>query len=190
MEKLYPEKMACVAIREEVEEKNKKIETTEDTLQTLKSQIKKDEKDLEIVANESMACNSIRESVLVLDNLQKECKVIERSVQDLEKKIGESGGLSDRSYEEVKTEEDLKTQGKVHYLVDRKFPISKVSFRDGGRSTNLGCTIMIDCLLFFFLLFMLAKIGGACVTSPIHPSSSLHDFMNCGSQKVFSSAKK
>ena len=120
LEKLYPEKMACVAIREEVEEKNKKIETTEDTLQTLKSQIKKDEKDLEIVANESMACNSIRESVLVLDNLQKECKVIERSVQDLEKKIGESGGLSDRSYEEVKTEEDLKTQGKFHTFVDHE----------------------------------------------------------------------
>ena len=126
LEKLYPEKMACVAIREEVEEKNKKIETTEDTLQTLKSQIKKDEKDLEIVANESMACNSIRESVLVLDNLQKESKVIERSVQDLEKKIGESGGLSDRSYEEVKTEEDLKTQGKFHNLDDHKFPIPKV----------------------------------------------------------------
>ena len=119
--------MACVAIREEVEEKNKKIEITEDTLQTLKSQIKKDEKDLEIVANESMACNSIRESVLVLDNLQKECKVIERSVQDLEKKIGESGGLSDRSYEEVKTEEDLKTQGKSQInLDDHKFPIPKI----------------------------------------------------------------
>ena len=118
--------MACVAIREEVEEKNKKIETTEDTLQTLKSQIKKDEKDLEIVANESMACNSIRESVLVLDNLNKESKVIDRSVQDLEKKIGESGGLSDRSYEEVKAEEDLKTQGKVHILDDHEFPIPKV----------------------------------------------------------------
>ena len=111
LEKLNPEKMACLTIRQEVDEKNEKIETAEENLQNLKSQIKKDEKNLESVEEELMACSNIRESVLVLDNLNKECKIVEKSVQDLERKIGESGGLSDRSYEEVKKEEDLKAQG-------------------------------------------------------------------------------
>ena len=111
MEKLIGEKATCVTIREEVDEKTKQIETTEETLQNLKAQIKTDEKSLEVIDNEMMSCNSIRESVFVLDNLNKECKFIENSIQDLEKKLEGSGGLSDRSYEEVKNEEDLKTQG-------------------------------------------------------------------------------
>merc|ERR1739848_115429 len=44
MEKLIGEKAACVTIREEVDEKNKQIDTTEETLQNLKAQIKTDEK--------------------------------------------------------------------------------------------------------------------------------------------------
>merc|ERR1711962_540061 len=76
----------------------------------MKSEIKKYEKQLETVEEELIACINLRESVLVLDNLNKECKIVEKSVQDLQRKIGESGGLSDRSYEEVKKEEDLKAQ--------------------------------------------------------------------------------
>ena len=41
MEKLYPEKMACLNIRKEVDEKNKKIESSEESLQNMKSDIKK-----------------------------------------------------------------------------------------------------------------------------------------------------
>ena len=41
MEKLYPEKMACLNIRKEVDEKNKKIESSEECLQNMKSEIKK-----------------------------------------------------------------------------------------------------------------------------------------------------
>ena len=41
MEKLYPEKMACLNIRKEVDEKNKKIESSEECLQNMKSDIKK-----------------------------------------------------------------------------------------------------------------------------------------------------
>merc|ERR1712156_176939 len=92
------------------DEKIKKVESSEECLQNMKSEIKKYEKELETVEEELIACTNLRESVLVLDNLNKECKIVEKSVQDLQRKIGESGGLSDRSYEEVKKEEDLKAQ--------------------------------------------------------------------------------
>merc|ERR1712183_162410 len=90
--------------------KTKNIEGAEENLQNLKSQIKKDEKELESVDEELMACSNIRENVLVLDNLDKESKIVEKAVQDLVRKMEESGGISDRSYEEVKKEEDLKAQ--------------------------------------------------------------------------------
>ena len=109
MESLYPEKAKCLEIRNELDSKRAKLEESQKSTSKLKSQLKTDEEKLEEIGELIVACSSIREDVLHIDNLNRDFKTIKKAVQDLETKLGPNVN-ADRTYEQVKNEEDLKTQ--------------------------------------------------------------------------------
>ena len=109
LEKLYPEKMACLAIRDDLESRSKQLEESERNLGALRAEVGKAEKELENVALVANACAAVREDILQMDNLNKDVKVLEKSVHDLESAIG-SQGMGDRGYDEVTREEQLRSQ--------------------------------------------------------------------------------
>ena len=108
LEKLYPEKMNCLQIRNSLEAKSQQIEKMEESIKNLSIELQKHESELEEIVTKVSSCSGIREDVLQLDNLNKEIKNLEQIVSDLQSKC--NFGTDQRDYDQVKNEEELKTQ--------------------------------------------------------------------------------
>ena len=110
LEKLIPEKSTCLEITNELESKNEKIQDVEELIQKLKQNVKKEENILEELDEKCQAALNIREDVVNLDNLNKEVKILEKSINEIQAELNNSGANSNKNYDEVQNEYELKSQ--------------------------------------------------------------------------------
>ena len=106
-EKLRPEKISCLDIRQQLEQKNNEIEDLKNKLKDDKKRLKGVKEELEALDEILQAC-TIRDDVFQIDNLNNENKKIEHSIEELQKQLGNAN--TGKNYDEVKQEEELKTQ--------------------------------------------------------------------------------
>ena len=110
LEKMIPEKSRCLEIRNDLETKNEKISDSQELIQKLKQEVKKDEKVLEELDDKCQAALNIREDVVYLDNLNKEVKILEKSIHEIQTELNNSGANTSKNYDEIQNEYDLKSQ--------------------------------------------------------------------------------
>ena len=104
LQNLRPEKTQCAHLRDELDGKRSKVEETKESLASLKKEITETEDEIEAVSMEIMCCGNVRESVLRLDSLNKECIALEDELEELNNALGAK--KFDRDYNEVKQEEE------------------------------------------------------------------------------------
>ena len=86
LEKLRPEQVNCVALRTQLEKKFKEIDDLKEKLKEDNQKLKQTNEELELLG-EVMHAFSARDDVFQMDNLNTECKRVEKSVEDFQKQV-------------------------------------------------------------------------------------------------------
>ena len=110
LEKMIPEKSACLLIRNELETKHGRIQDAQESIAKLTLELKKDGQMLEDLDEKCQAILNIRDDIVVMDNWNKEIKSLNKEIQDLERDLESEGGDSSKDFQAIQSDFDVKVQ--------------------------------------------------------------------------------
>ena len=110
LEKMIPEKSACLLIRNELETKHGRIQDAQESIAKLTTELKKDGQLLEDLDEKCQAILNIRDDIVFLDNLNKEIKTMSKVIHDLEQDLENAGGDSSKDFQAIQADFEVKVQ--------------------------------------------------------------------------------